>query len=96
MKTRSLYGRILHPDALPPAMITYLPDDYGLPCYRITVVSSGHSAERCTYYADVLVDGELRIWKIERYKDNYMVNRPVTVFPPATEAAFAGVMEAAT
>lgn len=96
MKTRTLYGRTLHPEALPSAMVTYLPDDYEFPCYRITVVSSGHSAERCTYYANVLVDSELRIWRIERYKDNYMVNSPVTVFPPAMEAAFAVVMEAAT
>ena len=95
MRTKSVYGKVLRPDALPAA--TYLPDDYDLPCYSVTIESAEYEyRERCYYYADILVNADLQIQKIERYKDNYMINIPVKVFPPMLEAVFEGVLEAAT
>ena len=96
MKTKSVIGKTFCPDALPPALVVFLPEDYDWPCYRIIVAADGFcSAERCSYYADVLVDDAARIRKVERYKDNYMVNAPVCSFPPALESVFEAMIQKA-
>lgn len=97
MKSKTVYGKELHATALPETLAIFLPDDYGRPCYRIIVAADGYcSAERCSYYADVLVDDSMRIQKVERYRDNYMVNSPVRSFPPALESVFETMMLKAT
>ena len=96
MKTKDMIGKTLHPDRLPAPMVVSLPEDYDLPCYRIIITAEGKSAERSSYYADILVDESMRIRKVERYKDNYMVNSFVSAFPPALEAVFAAAMQKVT
>lgn len=96
MKTKTAYGKTLFPNMLPEDQITFLPEDYDLPCYRVVVNSDGfRPAERGFYYADILVDDAMRIRRIERYKDNYMVNIFVSTFPPALETVFEEIMQRA-
>lgn len=76
--------------------MVHFPDDYNLECYRIYLVAEGLSAERSLYYVDVLVDDDMRIRKVERYKDNYMVNSLIRSFPPALEPVFERTMQKAT
>ena len=77
-------------------MVVHFPDDYDLECYRIYLVAEGMSTERSSYYADVLVDDAMRIAKVERYKDNYMVNSSLSAFPPKLERVFAAAMRNVT
>lgn len=97
MKTSSIIGKMLHTDALSAALAIFLPNDYDQPCYRIIVTTDGYCpAERCSYYADVLVDDNTRSLKVERYKDNYMVNSPIRSFPPALELVLEAMLRKAT
>ncbi len=97
MKTKSLIGKIFQPEKIPENLREYLPNDYDSPCWRITIPEYEYEAvERCYFYADIIVDDNNVIKKIERNKDNYLTNYLINRFPLALEESFAEMMGEST
>ncbi len=85
------------PEKLPVSQVTYLPDEYDLPCYRVKVRWDGFwPTEPGFFYADILVNDAMQIQKAGRYKNNYKVSRPIKMFPSVLEGVFDVLMEQAT
>lgn len=97
MKTKDYIGKRFLDEMIPEELLTYLPDDYENPCWRIEIPDDRlEVTEECFYYAEILVDENNVILDINRNKDIYMTNYEVTRFPLMVEEQFEEMLKEAT
>ena len=96
MRIKEMIGKTLILENLPLDQVTYLPEDYDYPCYRVEVRWDGFwPTEPGFFYADILVNNAMQIQKVGRYKNNFKDSKSIKVFPGELEGAFDILMDCA-
>ena len=97
MKTKDYIGKRFLTEMIPEELLTWLPDDYECPCWRMVIPDDRlEVTEACFYYAEIMVDEDDVIKSIKRNKDIYVTNYVQTRFPLMVEERFEELMNAAT